>query len=146
MGTAKGPHFSGIFDQVLLKALKEFSLAKEKAYQASEADRAARLQVIEDLGRRLGELEAELAGLRQQFESVEADRAARLEVIEQQGLRLGELETERDKIQSERESALGVLFSVSKTRTYKLLLKLGRWKAIEQKISKILEDSIPPAG
>jgi glycosyltransferase involved in cell wall biosynthesis len=152
VGTAKGPHFSGIFDQVLLKALKEFSLAKEKAYQASEADRAARLQVIEDLGRRLGEFEAErdnlaaeLADLRQQFESVEADRAARLEVIEQQGRRLGELETERDKLQAERDGFLQLLLSVSKTRTYKLLLKLGRWKAIEQKISKILEDSIPPA-
>jgi len=90
--------------------------------------------------------QAKLADLRRQFESVEADRAARLAVIEQQGRQLGELETERDKISSERDSALQVLFSVSETRTYKLLRRLGRWKAIEQKISKVLKGSIPPAG
>ena len=158
--TAKGPHFSDIFEQVLLKALKEFSLAKEKAYQASEADRAARLELIEEQGRRLGEVEAErnnlqseLANLRQHFESVQADSAARLGVIEDQGRRLGEVEAERnnlaaelgalrqhfesvqaerDKLQAERDGALQVLFSVSQSRAYKLLRRLGRWKAIEQ--------------
>jgi glycosyltransferase involved in cell wall biosynthesis len=118
VGAAKGPHFSGIFDQVLLKALKEFSLAKEKAYQASEADRAARLQVIEEQGQRLGEVEAERNNLQAERDNLQA---------------------ERDKIQSEKDGALQVLFTVSRTRAYKLLRRLGRWKAIEQSISEILE-------
>ena len=140
---------SGRFVLAILDS-QENSQAKlaelQKRFESAQADRAARLQVIEDQGRKLGEFEAErnnlaaeLADLRQQFESVEADRAARLEVIEQQGRRLGELETERDKIQSERDGALRVLFSVSETRTYKLLRLLGRWKAIEQSISEISE-------
>ena len=153
VGTMKGPHFSDIFDQVLLKALKEFSLVKEQAYQASEDDRAARLKVIEEQGRRLGEVEAErnnlqseLAHWRQHFESVQAESAARLQVIEEQGRRLGEVEAERDKLQSERDGALQVLFTVSRTRAYKLLRRLGRWKAIEQSISEISEGLLAPAG
>jgi 2-polyprenyl-3-methyl-5-hydroxy-6-metoxy-1,4-benzoquinol methylase len=72
--------------------------------EASEADRAARLTVIEELGRRLGELEAErdglraeLADLRQQFEAAEADRAARLTVIEAQGQEVTRLQAEVDR-------------------------------------------------
>ena len=78
--TAVGAHFQDIFDRVLFKALKEFSPAREKAYQASEADRAARLDQIHELTRLLQESEA--------------DRAARLEVIHEQGRRMGELEAE----------------------------------------------------
>ena len=158
--------------------LQETSQANQASLQkhceSIVADSAARLEVIEEQGRRLGEVEAErnnlqaeLGELRRHFESVEADSAARLEVIEEQGRRLGEveaernnlqselgelrqrfseLETERDKLQSERDGALQVLFSVSKSRAYKLLRRLGRWKAIEQLISEISEGSIPPAG
>jgi len=120
-----------------------------RQFDSAQADRAARLQVIEEQGRRLGEVEvernnlvAELGDLRQHFNAVEADRAARLEVIEDQGRRLGEVEAERDKIQSERDGFLQIILSVSKTRTYKLLRRLGRWKAIEQLISEKSEGSM----
>ena len=60
-------------------------------FDESEADRAARLKVIEEQGGRLGTMEAErndlaaqLADLRRHFDESEADRAARLEVIQEQ--------------------------------------------------------------
>jgi glycosyltransferase involved in cell wall biosynthesis len=66
-----------------------------------EADRAARLGVIEAQGARIGEVEAErnelrtyVDGLRRHIEITEADRAARLKIIEDQGARIGELESE----------------------------------------------------
>ena len=67
--------------------------------QVAEDDRIARLRVIEDQGRQLGEVEAqrndlqfEMADLRRQFEEAQADRAARLQVIVDQGRQLGEVE------------------------------------------------------
>ncbi len=87
----------------------------EAQFQQSEADRAARLEVIQRQGRRTVELEAEIhrsieetrkysahvqqleaaqAKLTKQLEISEADRAARLEVIQQQGRRTVELEAE----------------------------------------------------
>jgi 2-polyprenyl-3-methyl-5-hydroxy-6-metoxy-1,4-benzoquinol methylase len=59
-----------------------------------EADRAARLGVIEEQGRQLGALQQQLA-------VVEADRAARLGVIEEQGRQLGALEGERNVLQAQ---------------------------------------------
>jgi 2-polyprenyl-3-methyl-5-hydroxy-6-metoxy-1,4-benzoquinol methylase/predicted O-methyltransferase YrrM len=103
-----------------------------QAFESAEADRAERLQVIEDQGRRLGEVEAERNNLQ-----------AELGELRQL---FGELETERDKLQSERDGALRVLFSISKSRAYKLLRRLGRWQAIEQSISDISEGLLPPAG
>jgi len=57
----------------------------QRQIEIAETDRAARLQVIEEQGRRLGETEAErnnlryqLADLQQHFEITESDRAARL--------------------------------------------------------------------
>jgi SAM-dependent methyltransferase/cell division protein FtsB len=73
-----------------------------------EADRAARLEVIEAQARLLGgveaernKLRAEVTALRGQLEVVEADRAARLEVIEGQGRQLGEVEGERNALRAE---------------------------------------------
>ena len=73
--------------------------------KAAEADRAARHEVIDEQGRRLGEVEAErnnlraeAAALRSQLEAAEADRAARLEVIHEQGRQLGEAEAEREQL------------------------------------------------
>ena len=66
-----GSHFKDIYDQVLFKALKELSCYVQKQWQASEADRAARLKVIEQLG--------------EELEASEADRAASLEVIKALG-------------------------------------------------------------
>ncbi|MBI3796452.1 MAG: sulfotransferase [Deltaproteobacteria bacterium] len=74
----------------------------------SDADRAARLDVIHAQGQTLGTLEGErnvlryeLADVRQCLADVEADRAARLEVIEAQGQRLGDLAAERNRLQAE---------------------------------------------
>jgi SAM-dependent methyltransferase len=73
------------------------------AYEKSEADREARLEVIERQGNQIGELEqlrsslaGELDGLRRALEAAEADREARLAVIERQGQQLGELAQVRD--------------------------------------------------
>jgi len=128
----------------------QFELANwRQHFESVQADSAARLEFIEEQGRKLGEVEAErnnlqfeLADLRRHFESVQADSAARLQVIEDQGQRLGELEAERDELKAERDGARRVLLSVSETRTYKLLRRLGRWKAIEQLISEISAGSM----
>ncbi|HUD13246.1 MAG TPA: methyltransferase domain-containing protein [Terracidiphilus sp.] len=76
--------------------------------QVAEDDRIARLRVIEDQGRQLGEVEAqrndlqfEMADLRRQFEEAQADRAARLQVIVDQGRQLGEVEAQRNDLQFE---------------------------------------------
>ena len=68
---------------------------------AVDADRAARLSVIQEQGRRLGEVEAErnilraeVEALREHREVIEADRAARLEVIEAQGRQLSHVQAE----------------------------------------------------
>jgi glycosyltransferase involved in cell wall biosynthesis len=88
LDTGLGPHLQGIYDAVLFKALKEFALAREKAYRESEADRHARLHQITDLTQLLEESEADRAArlevigeLNQSLEASEADRAARLEQI-----------------------------------------------------------------
>jgi len=57
--TTLGSHFQGIYGQVLFKALREFVPIREKAYQASEADRAARLVVIHQLSEQLQASEAD---------------------------------------------------------------------------------------
>jgi hypothetical protein len=62
-----GSHFKDIYDQVLFKALKELSCYVQKKWQASEADRAARLKVIEQLGENL--------------KASESDRKAQLDQI-----------------------------------------------------------------
>ena len=68
-------------------------------FEEIEADRAARLQIIERQGEQLGHLahenaifRGELEATREALEASEADRAARLTVIEDQGRQLGELE------------------------------------------------------
>ncbi|MBW1903172.1 MAG: glycosyltransferase family 4 protein, partial [Deltaproteobacteria bacterium] len=48
-----GVHFKGIYDQVLFKALKESGPHAQRQLQASEADSAARLEVIHDLGEKV---------------------------------------------------------------------------------------------
>lgn len=66
----------------------------ENRLSASEADRAARLEVIERQGDEIGRLSAgaaEIDALRAQLSTCEEDRAARLRVIEDQGEQLGRL-------------------------------------------------------
>jgi len=86
---------------VQLQADKVYLVAQ---IEVAEADRAARLEVIEAQGQQLGripQLEAEKDELVAQIEANEADRAARLEVIEAQGQQLGripQLEAEKDQL------------------------------------------------
>jgi SAM-dependent methyltransferase len=113
---------------------------------ASESDRAVRLQQIEQQARRLGEVEAErndfaalASTLRQQLAAAEADRAARLELILAQGQRLGELERalgkrggEGDVERAQRLALQRCFQTIQRTRAYKLLRKLGRWRFMDQ--------------
>ncbi len=73
-------------------------------FAASEADRAARLEVIESQGERLAAAEntgarlvAELEDLRKQFAASEADRVARLVVIERQSAEISRLQAELER-------------------------------------------------
>ena len=99
IGSSPGLAHTSINHQ--LKTLRERLLE-------SETDREQRLETIENQGKQLGELNAELAAaraeakaLRQQVKDVDADREARLQVIRQQGVRLGELEGERNRLKAE---------------------------------------------
>jgi SAM-dependent methyltransferase len=110
-----------------LKAALRSSAECAALCAACEADRAARLEVIGQQGRRLGELEAERNGLRAElddlrshFEACELDRAARLEVIEQQGRELGHLAAERDALRSEAEVLRGQMAASEADRAARL--------------------------
>jgi len=83
--------------------------------QAAEADRAARLEVIEAQGRQLGrvpQLEAEKEQLIAQLQACEADRAARLEVIEAQDRQLGRV----PQIEAEKEQLIALMQTVETDR------------------------------
>ena len=101
--TGVGTHFRNVYDQVLFKALEEFVPHLQEKLEASEADRDARLEVIEDLGSQLEASEADrdarlevIEDLGSQLEASEADRDARLEVIEDLGSQLEASEADRD--------------------------------------------------
>jgi SAM-dependent methyltransferase len=86
----------------------------EEQFRQSEADRAARLEVIQQQGREIAQLQAEVHQLLQncqqlqaqieskidieeQFRQSEDDRAARLEVINKQGLEIADLQAQVHK-------------------------------------------------
>jgi 2-polyprenyl-3-methyl-5-hydroxy-6-metoxy-1,4-benzoquinol methylase len=92
--------------------------------QTSEADRAARLEVIERQGDELGAvaaerntLRAELEQLRTQLQTSEADRAARLEVIERRESELALLATERNGLLSKVQNLQCRVTDVENTST-----------------------------
>jgi SAM-dependent methyltransferase len=119
-------------------------------YRESEADRAARLAVIADQGRRLGEIEgerntlrAEVSALRGHLEAAEADRAARLEVILDQGRRLGEAQAEVAAQEVQVQALMGQLralqqlvTAIQRGRAYRLLRRLGFWKWFERAVAQ----------
>jgi O-antigen chain-terminating methyltransferase len=87
--------------QVLTESCADALKQLRRHLDCSEADRAARLEVIERQGRDLGDLRSQLAcrtseadELRRHLDCSEADRAARLEVIERQGRDLGDLRSQ----------------------------------------------------
>ena len=65
-----GSHFKDIYDQVLFKALKELSCYVQKQWHTSEADRAARLKVIEQLGKELEASGTEITTIQRQLNSL----------------------------------------------------------------------------
>jgi 2-polyprenyl-3-methyl-5-hydroxy-6-metoxy-1,4-benzoquinol methylase len=77
----------------------------------------------------------------EQLEAVEADRAARLVVIEEQGRQLGTLQQQMSKVRVEKERALQALLAISRTRAYRLLRRLRRWKWVEQILAQASPDS-----
>ncbi|MGH7332120.1 MAG: methyltransferase domain-containing protein [Candidatus Rokuibacteriota bacterium] len=123
-----------------------------------EADRAARLRLIEEQGRQLGEMEAERSHLRAEVTTLrahadflDADQAARLRVVEEQGRQLGKLEAELKEMEAEVEAQhqqiqvvmeqlrtlQHLMTAVQRTRVYRLLRRLGRWRFIEQAFANI---------
>ncbi|MBW1792396.1 MAG: glycosyltransferase [Deltaproteobacteria bacterium] len=97
-----GSHFKDIYDQILFKALKEFSCYAQEQWETSESDRAARLEMIEELGEKLEASESDRAArlemieeLGEKLEASEADRAARLEDMDKLGKQLEESESDR---------------------------------------------------
>lgn len=84
-----------------------------RRFMATEKDRAARFEIIQEQGAKLGEIQAELNvrrteldELRTHFTASEADRAARLDVILQQGQRITALESELSGAQEELQTHL----------------------------------------
>ncbi len=123
----------------LVQAFLDVDTQRQKVAQRldeAEADRKARLVVIEEQGRQMGEVEAErnnlryeLADLRQQFESAERDRAARLAVMEEQ--------EEQIRVTLAQLRALQRSFSaIQRSRVYRLLRRWGRWGWVEDAISQ----------
>ncbi len=106
-------------DRAERKNLRAQVIALRGELAGVEADRAARLEIIRSQGRQLGG----------QLEAAEADRAARLRVIQAQGRRLGEVEGERNRLRAEGRALRG---HIQRTRAYRLLRRLGRWKFMEQ--------------
>ncbi len=89
-----------------------------RQFVAAEADRAARLQVIERQGEEIG-------GLTAQLRESEAHRSAQAAVVEMQE---GQIRT----IMSQMRALQQVISTVQHTRAYHLLRGLGRWKFIDE--------------
>jgi glycosyltransferase involved in cell wall biosynthesis len=142
-----GVHFNTIYDSLLSTALHDFAFTTYRQWQTSEADRAARLQVIKEQGQRLGEIDAErnnlrfqLDDLRRQFEASEADRAARLQVIEEQGRRLSEIEAERHNLQqqlAESEEIRGNQASLIEAQEHQLQVSMAQLRKLQQLVQTI---------
>lgn len=108
------------------QTIQQFRVQAKKL-EESEADRTARLTVLQELGERLGQAEAErnnfqaqLTELQRILIEVEADRAARLEVIQQLGERLGKTEAERNSIQAQLTELQRILIEVEADRAARL--------------------------
>jgi len=89
-----GPHVSAIYDKILLKALKEFAPYAHERWQTSEADRLARLKVIQDQGEDVMKLESEVDHWLEESKRLQ-------KVIQEQGERIQE-QGERIQEQGER--------------------------------------------
>jgi len=96
-------------------------------YMDVEADRAARLEVIQRQAEELGRLQGEHAELQARLQEtqaylahVEADRAARLEVIQRQAEELGRLQGEHAELQARLQETQAYLAHVEADRAARL--------------------------
>ncbi len=144
--------------QALLDERTALDEMKERRADAEE-DRARRLVVIDEQGRRLGEVEAERNNLwakantqQEQLAAAEADRAARLTVIEEQGRRLGEVEAERHSLeakvntQQEQFTALARRLDASEAEVRvqmdQIQILLGQLRVLQQVLREIQDTRI----
>jgi len=86
-----GSNFERIYEPVLFRALQDFAPYAYGKLQTTEADSAARSQVIEEQSRRLGQVEAELAQSTAAF-------AAQQTTVDELRARSGELSTRVDDL------------------------------------------------
>jgi 2-polyprenyl-3-methyl-5-hydroxy-6-metoxy-1,4-benzoquinol methylase len=117
-------------------------------YAEAEADRAARLQALDEQGRRLGEAEAErnnlgaeVKALREHLEAAEADRAARLEIVHEQGAELATQEEQIRLLLAQLRTLQTVITAIQRGRAYRLLRRLGFWKWFERAVARSPADS-----
>ena len=104
----------------------------------SEADRAARLEVIHRQGAELGRIPA----LEMQLAESEADRAARLEVIHRQGAELSRIPALESRLEHVRQ-----LIGTDRTRALKVLVTPRRWDALCGALREPAPSSrVPDAG
>ena len=96
-----GPNFHGIYEGVLFKALKSFSISLAEDYADVKKDRDLKARVVERLESQLAEIKQDqterlklIEDLSQRLEVSELDRSARLEVIEDLSHKLQKSEAE----------------------------------------------------
>jgi SAM-dependent methyltransferase len=107
----------------MIASLQERLTANHERLMASEADRAARLEVIERQGAELGRIPA----LETQLATSEADRAARLEVIERQGGEIGHLRHLMAQVH-DRLVNLDSLIGVNRKEALAGIVRRERWQ------------------
>ena len=142
-------------DRLYYEAMVRFIERREKDYVESEADRTARLEVIQKQGLQLSDLETRrndlqirLEGVLQQLEASEKDRADRLNVINNQGQRLGELEAERNDLQNQLRDVIRQFEASEKDRADRLNVinnqgqRLGELEAERDDLRNQLRDVI----
>jgi SAM-dependent methyltransferase len=89
----------------LVLALLDLDDEKNKIknkWDEAEADRAARLEVIQQLSKKWKAREEVIQQLSKKWKASEADRAARLEVIQRQGAEIGQLRHQLAQLQNQR--------------------------------------------
>lgn len=130
--------------RILAEALESVRREADERVEASEADRALRLQIIERQGGELGQLAAERNELRQKAADLEShlaraeeDRARRLEVIERQGRELGELAAQRNELRQRLDELQTYLAHVETDRAARLAIIERQGEQLAQHASRL---------
>ena len=108
-----------------------------------ERDRALRLGVIGEQGRRLGEVEAErnilraeVQALRAHQDAIEADRAARLAEVTGLRAEVAALHRQIHVVMNQLTSLQQVVGGMQSTKTYQWLRRLGYWGWVDRAIAQ----------